>query len=284
MEKKKILVCGSAGFLMSNFIRYLMYMTRETKEFEIVSVDKLKKINDYKRVYLNKDHKFYIGNIADEYFIDRLLFIENPDFIVNGCFYTNQQANNFNEILTGTTNLLRAKAPLIQICGCIEPLFDYIGFWNCISKIIENDGETVIEIPNVFGCRQRVEPWFSVPWIQNSLLKHKTVKVRDEKFPWVFAEDVASLIWFVLDNKIKGHIKMPVLGYLSEKEIAECIQRLYNIDFNICVSKPSFDHDYMVKEYNGDIINNWKPDSNNINSSLEKTIKWFDHNRWAFNL
>lgn len=283
MEKKKILVCGSAGFLMSNFMRYLLYMTRDTKEFEIISVDKLKKISDYKRVYLHKEHKFYIGDITDEHFLDRLLFVENPDYIINGCFYTNQQPNSFDEIIRGTSNLLRAKAPLIQICGCTDPSFDYLGFWNHISKLIENNNETVIEIPNTFGHRQRLEPWFSVPWIHHELIKNKSVNVREDKFPWVYAEDVASLIWYVIENNLKGHIKMPALGYMSEVEIAGHVKNMYKLDFEINVVKPETNCN-MVTNYDVPVIKGWKPDSRNINDSLMKTIKWFDANRWAFNI
>lgn len=280
MEKKKILVCGSAGFLMSNFMRYILYMS---KEFDVVSVDKLKKINDFKRVYLHKNHKFYIGDITDEYFVDRLLFIENPDFIINGCFYSNQQTNSFNEIVHGTTNLLRAKAPLIQICSCTDPSIDFNGFWNFISKMIENSGDTVIEIPNVFGYRQRLEPYSVVPWIHNELLKQKSVSVSEEKFPWVFAEDIASLLWFVIEKKIKGHIKMPVLGYISGFEIADLIKNIYKLDFNIDVCD-NLEQSYMVTKYEEGVLKGWNADSKDIRSSLEKTIKWFDANRWAFNI
>ena len=77
MVKRKLLVCGSAGFMMSNFIRYLFYMTRDTKEFDIVSVDKLINMNDCKRLYLHPSHKFYIGDIANEHFLKRARNIRN---------------------------------------------------------------------------------------------------------------------------------------------------------------------------------------------------------------
>lgn len=280
MIRKKILVCGSAGFLMSNFMRYLLYMT---KDFEIVSVDKLQNLKNYKNLYIHNHHRFYIGDITDEYFMDRLLYIENPDLIINGCFYSKEQANGFDKIISGTSNLLRARAPLIQICGCSDPSYDTYGFWNFISKCVVEDGETCIEIPNIFGYRQKLSPYFSVPWIHHELLEHKQVFVGDEIIPWVCAEDVASFIWYVMEKDIKGHLKIPESGNLSEKNIAEHIKNMYGLsNAEVVVKSSEFDH--LITKYEAKNIEGWKPDSPNIYVSLEKTVKWFDVNRWAFNI
>src|SRR5258706_14142366 len=78
---KKILVTGSCGFIFSNFMRKVM---SQKLNYKFVSVDKV--ISSYNRpnVILNKDHSFYMGDIADEQFMDNIFAIENPNIIIHG--------------------------------------------------------------------------------------------------------------------------------------------------------------------------------------------------------
>jgi len=78
---KKILVTGSCGFIFSNFMRKVM---REKLSYEFVSVDQC--LADYNRynIKLNKDHSFYLGDIANEGFMDNIFAIEKPDIIIHG--------------------------------------------------------------------------------------------------------------------------------------------------------------------------------------------------------
>lgn len=274
--KKKLLLCGSAGFLMANFMRYLLYRSRD---YEIVSVDKMKNDDEKKRIYFHQNHKFYIGDITDEVFINRIASFEAPDIIINGCFYNNQQDNQLQDIIKGTTNLLNLQIPVIQLCGCIEKSYDTLGFWNFINNLIITSGNTSIELPNVFGIRQRLEWMLGVPWIQYNMLKENRIFVRDVKVPWAYAEDVASLLWFIIEMMVTGHIKMPALGMLSEKDIAEKIKMVYNSSCEILVAK---DGPGLVTKYEYERIRYWSPDSEDIDSLLVKTINWFEVNKnWA---
>lgn len=78
---KTILVTGSCGFIFSNFMRKVI---QEKAPYKFISVDKV--IAPYNRhnVELNKDHTFYMGDIADEMFMDNVLAIEKPDIIIHG--------------------------------------------------------------------------------------------------------------------------------------------------------------------------------------------------------
>lgn len=78
---KKILVTGSCGFIFSNFMRKVM---SKKSDYKFVSVDKV--IAPYNRpnVYLNKDHPFYMGDIADEQFMDNIFAIEKPNIVIHG--------------------------------------------------------------------------------------------------------------------------------------------------------------------------------------------------------
>lgn len=78
---KKILITGSCGFIFSNFMRKAMH---EKWDYAFASVDKV--IAPYNRhnVELNKDHNFYMGDIADELFMDNVFSIEKPDIVIHG--------------------------------------------------------------------------------------------------------------------------------------------------------------------------------------------------------
>lgn len=84
----KILITGSGGFIASNLIRNILY---ENKGYTITSIDRIDKshinaaLNNF---YSNKHHQFYIGDIADEHFVDVVFEIEKPDIIINAAACT----------------------------------------------------------------------------------------------------------------------------------------------------------------------------------------------------
>jgi len=78
---KKILVTGSCGFIFSNFMRKVK---REKLPYEFVSVDKVLAHYNRYNVELNKDHTFYMGDIADTIFMDNVFSIEKPDIVIHG--------------------------------------------------------------------------------------------------------------------------------------------------------------------------------------------------------
>lgn len=78
---KTVLVTGSCGFIFSNFMRKVM---REKSPYRFVSVDKVLASYNRYNVELNKDHTFYMGDIADEIFMDNIFAIEKPDIIIHG--------------------------------------------------------------------------------------------------------------------------------------------------------------------------------------------------------
>src|SRR3972149_10143360 len=79
-ERQTILISGSGGFIFSNFIRKAIY---DKMNYNFVSIDKIKKSNALNNVYTNKSHKFYIGDIADEHFVNVVFEVEKPDIVLN---------------------------------------------------------------------------------------------------------------------------------------------------------------------------------------------------------
>lgn len=85
MNKKKVLVTGSGGFILSNLIRKAIF---EKKPYDFVSVDKVTKSSVLNNIYSNKNHTFYIGDIADEHFMNVVFEYEKPDIVIHGAAET----------------------------------------------------------------------------------------------------------------------------------------------------------------------------------------------------
>jgi hypothetical protein len=268
--KTKILVCGSTGFLMSNFIRYILYWSND---FSVVSLDSLASLKDTKRLYFNKNNNFYIGKPSDKYLLERIIYIEKPDVIICG-----DEIYEYLELLETLITLISFNLPLIVV----SPAKIKDDLFVSIKNIISENNHTLVELPNRFGMRQRsTGPGGNVARLIKNYLFDKNVVISDVSVPWVYAEDVAAFLWNTIENQYKGLVSMPPLGIMSEKDIAKKIESLYKIGYDIIVDNSL--ENRLVKEYKYQDFKEWDPDSKNIEEVLEKTIKWFDANRWAFN-
>lgn len=273
--KTKLLVCGCAGFVLSSFIRYILYRTRGCGErgFEIIGIDNLDNINDYNKLYINRDHKFYIGDICDYSFIKKIIEIHHPDIIINGTNCSTENLLNHSS-LVGGASVLSGFEPVIQLLPAEET--DKYGVWNCIKKItLSNKKNVCIEFPNCFGRRQKKTE--GVGFLYNSYINNK-IFTSTQKLPWVFVEDVASFIWFAIENSIKGYIKMPALGYMSLLDMSKLIK-----ENNTSLIEDSNKNPWegICSDYKYSDIIKWKPDNNDIEIRFKETIKWYNVNRWA---
>jgi nucleoside-diphosphate-sugar epimerase len=272
--KKKILVCGSTGFLVSNFIRYLLY---RSKDYKIISVDNLTDPEDNKRIYHNKNHKFYIGDFSNEAFLYKLIELEKPDVIL-----CTDEITEYSTLLKNIYILtnLKDRIPIITILPeASNSNLDSAGLDLAAKNLILESGNKVVELPNKFGMRQKPDSHRlcgNVARIINDCLFSDKVAASTEVVPWVYAEDVASFIWYALENDDLEYI-MPPLGKISEKEMVTYINR--ELDKNVEV----VDGDgsaVLISKYDY-LPTDWVPDSTNLEEALVKTIKWFNANRWA---
>src|SRR5688500_8352151 len=81
MSKKKILICGSGGFIGSCFVRKLLHT--KSHAYDVISVDLCKSAGTLNSVYANKGHKFHIADIADKHVMNVIFESERPDWVVN---------------------------------------------------------------------------------------------------------------------------------------------------------------------------------------------------------
>lgn len=288
-KMKKILICGSSEFLMSNLIRYMSY---RTKDYEFVSVDSLKAKENYKLIYINRNHKFYIGDITDKSFVDRLIYVEKPNIIVNGI------NNDYSSLLENPTILEEYKTHLssvvlenydIPVLQISYPKNNNRYYDDICNITLKNNG-VVLEVPNCFGIRQKVN--FGFAKILKEMIDYNyelgyympSVSVSEEKGKWAYAEDIASFIWFIFEQDFWGRegkiMRVPHVGLFSTKSMGDVAQEILKKEINYDIVEPWKN---FVKEYREEHIVEWKPDSYDLNMNLRKTINWYVANKWIFN-
>ena len=281
---------------MSNFIRYLLYRSRD---FEVASVDRLSSVADAKRIYVRKDHRFYLGDVTDGHFMERLLYIEKPDVIVNGIGYDEKRSDQFRHIdaMMAVRSLAQYDVPIVQLVH--GPELDRIGTGNVIANIIfRNRENALISLPNCFGFRQKADS--GLAFLISELLAGRSIKLAHTPTSWAYAEDVASLIWFVIENGLINEISMPVLGTLCIGEIADILAEIFDVQPMIHNSSDPFEgldafsdmDSVWTGMVSGDAtgkttertigkIGKWVPDSSNLRDAIIKTANWYKANKWA---
>ena len=81
MNKKRLLVTGSAGFIFSNFIRQCVY---DKHPYELYSVDRITNSSMMNNIYQHRLHEFFIADICDRHIMDKIFEYVKPEIVVHG--------------------------------------------------------------------------------------------------------------------------------------------------------------------------------------------------------
>lgn len=117
MTKQKILITGTCGFIFSNFVRKLIYLSNKDPEkypYTVVSIDKVN-TNMANSIYWNKSHTFHIADITDPHIIDTIFQFEKPDIVIHGAAESAVDDSLFNPNLFITSNVLGTQV-IINAC------------------------------------------------------------------------------------------------------------------------------------------------------------------------
>lgn len=80
---KKYLVTGGAGFIGSNFVKYVLENVQDSYVVNVDSLEYSGNIENLKEVENNPNYKFCKGNICDEVLIRKLFVTEDFDYVVH---------------------------------------------------------------------------------------------------------------------------------------------------------------------------------------------------------
>src|SRR5271157_1108837 len=108
---KKILITGSCGFILGNFVRKIVY---DQKPYGIVSVDRVT-ANALNSMYWNKNHTIYPADIRDEHIMDVIFQREQPDIVIHGAAETFVDTSLKDPNSFITSNVLGTQV-IINVC------------------------------------------------------------------------------------------------------------------------------------------------------------------------
>mgnify|MGYP001603788794 FL=1 len=313
-----ILVTGGAGFIGSNFIRYML---NKYPDYKIVNLDKLTyagNLENLRDIENNPNYNFHKGDIYDQLLVYQLIKLNKIDTIINFAAETHVDKSNINSVsflmtnIFGTINLLElskktgiekyVQISTDEVYGSIEQSsFDENSRFNPTSsysaskaaadllvlKYYKADNIPVIitRSSNNFGPYQYPEKL--IPLMITNVLESKKIpiygdgkNIRD----WIYVEDNCEAIDFILHNGKIGEVYN--IGANNEKEnvwIAKKVLSLMGknqdeMENFIEYVKDRPKHDRRYSLNTRKINELGWKPKNDFESALEKTVNWYVNN------
>lgn len=322
MEKKKILITGSCGFIGSNLVRTIR---SNIKDYDIVSIDKITLPIFQKNIYINKNHKFYLGSIEDSHFINRVFDIEKPDYVMHLAAESHVDASISNPNAFVNSNVLGTQVLVNASVKYDIQKFIYISTDEVYGALSHSDapwtedsqinpknpysaskaaGELVVQaamnthkLPvvitrscNNFGPRQA--PDKLIPKVIKCILNNEKIPVYGQGLQtreWIYVIDNCWGLIAALQNGVPGEVyNISTSAELSNIELVQKICNLLEDENKNAHDLISFVEDRKGHDFrysiNSDKLKSlgWSPKFK-FTESLATTVSWFKSNKnWWF--
>jgi dTDP-glucose 4,6-dehydratase len=306
----RILVTGSAGFLGSNLIRYLIFNNKNTN---IIGVDRLKNISDIHNVYINKSSEFYLADVCDIDTMNKIFELSKPDYVIHLASVASNSTNNINDIMMINNNInglkniatlcVKFNSKLIYVSTTdvynyieqtkkietsgLYPSNKYIVSKICCENLLNvfglenNLNYNIVRTTEVFGPRQHngvvVDMFLDIKGHEKINLYSKGNTVRDI----LHIEDFSSAISILLDKGADKEIyNLSANVDFTELEIAATIIETIG-EGKIEFIDADIDNKYV--EIDCDKIKNigWKS-LKKFKNRIKDSIIWYNNNQWFF--
>ena len=311
---KKLFITGGAGFIGSNFIRYIL---NKYKDYKVLNYDKLTyagNLDNLKDIEIDTRYRFIQGDICDAKLLESIFKKEEFDYVINFAAETHVDRSILDPDIFVKTNVLGVNTLLEVVKKYGVGRFLHIStdeIYGSISdgSFFEDDklspnspysaskaGADLLAMAyyktfnlpvlitrssNNFGPYQYPEKL--IPLFITNLIEGKKIflygngeNVRD----WIYVIDNCNGIDAVLHNGKIGEIYN--IGGGNEKtniEITKLILNYFNKGEEFIEYVPDrLGHDFRYSLGTKKIEDiGWKPQYD-FNSALQETIKWYGNN------
>jgi dTDP-glucose 4,6-dehydratase len=311
---KKVLVTGSCGFILSNFMRKVM---REGMPYTFISVDKvLAPYNQY-NVKLNGDHIFYMGDIADEVFMNNIFMIEKPDIIIHGAAesFVDDSIKSAGPFIH--SNVVGTQVMVDMALKHGVEKFIYVSTDEVYGQLSEGDASWTEESPlhprnpysaskaagelivraagethslpyiitrccNNYGPSQ--PPRNLVPKAISSVLEGKAMPIHGsgkQMREWIYVDDHCSALQTVMEKGVVNETYN--IGSGVELANLDMVERIgaelgKKPEITLIKDRPGHDFRYSVDCSKLEALG-WKPEYT-FETGLAKCVAWYTENDW----
>ena len=311
----KLLVTGGAGFIGSNFIRYIL---KKYPDYEIVNLDLLTyagNLENLKDVKSNKNYKFVKGDIADKELVNSL--VKDVDAIVNFAAESHvdrsilDSSDFIRTNIVGTHNLLEAAKmnelkrfhhistdEVFGHLGPNDPAFNentpyaprspYSASKAASDHLVRAYFHTFGLPITISNCSNNFGPFHFpeklIPLAITNLIENKKIPVYGDGMQirdWLYVEDHCEAINLILQ---KGKIgETYCIGGNSEKTNMEIVKKILELlgkgeeMIEYVKDRPGHDRRYAIDFSKIKNELGWQPRTS-FEDGMEQTVEWYKTN------
>lgn len=310
---KKILLTGTCGFIMGNFIRKAIH---GKSPYKFVSLDKV--TQDANAIYANKNHDFHIADLRDSHIINKIFQYETPDIVIHGAAAScvDSSITDPNEFITsnvlGTQNIINAclsfnvkkliylstdevayhvnsiSDNLLDETTSLNPRNSYSASKAAGELLIKAASETHGLIYNITRCSNnygpRQTPNKLIPRVIKCILDKKPIPIYGQGLQmrdWLHVFDNCDALSFLLEKGKDNEIyNIAANSELTNIEIVNKICDVIGSGKNLIEfveDRKGHDFRYAV---NADKIKTlgWKSNIS-FNDGIYQTVEWYLNNK-----
>ncbi|OJE01235.1 dTDP-glucose 4,6-dehydratase [Bacillus cereus] len=319
----KVLVTGGAGFIGSNFVRY---MVKKYPEYNIVNLDSLTyagNLENLKDIEKLSNYKFVKGDIADRQFINQLFKEEKFDYVLNFAAESHVDRSITNPDIFIQTNIqgtqvLLDAAKNAEVKKYLQVSTDEVygtlgetGYFTEETPLASNSPyssskagadllvrayhETFGLPVNITRCSNNYGPFHFpeklIPLMIINALNDKQLPVYGDGLnvrDWLHVEDHCQAINLVLHKGKNGEVYN--VGGNNERTNIEIVKTILKALgkpeslIKYVTDRPGHDRRYAIDATKLREELGWSP-KYNFDTGIEQTIKWYLENQdWWKNI
>lgn len=315
MNRQKVLITGSCGFIFSNFINKVIYGKHP---YQLASLDKVN-TNTLNSLYWNNNHDFHIADLTNQHILDVIFQFERPDIVIHGAaetFVDSSLSNPSNFVTSnvlGTQNIINSclkyeVKKLIYIStdevyghltneneaawkedAPLNPRNPYSATKAAGEMLVKAAHQShgliynITRSANNYGPRQTPEKL--IPKIIKCILEGKKIPIYGQGLQirdWTFVGDNCDAILKVLSNGEPNEIYN--IAANQELPNIEVVQKICNTVgsghelISFVDDRPGHDFRYSINTEKIRSLD-WKPNYK-FKNGIKDTVEWYLNNKW----